>query len=405
MSRETIAGATSAIAGATAAAPRLRPDLRAALVVYRDSASWGGAYRVAQTLGAHLSAEGVEPHLVFAYGEPGPVGHSVDFSCHYLRAKGPRDLPAWRRARKFFRDLHPDLIHFVEPVIWLNAALLGIGGRKIWYSHGKLFPRYMTWLDMRLLHLVSRVNDGCVCISEGARENLIALGLGRAERCWTVYNAVDVTQFQRLPSRREARTRLGIPQEAKLLGMVCRLIEPKGCSDGLELLSRLDPGWHLLFVGEGPYRPELDRLVATRGLEGRVYFAGALGDVRPAYAAMDAFLFLSRYEPFGLVLAEAMAAGVPIFGLGGGGEYREPGYPLVRPDNAVLVERSHPEEWEKAESPAVLDELAGRILHFGDHRELYRPMLERARAWVGERFDAPRQAQAMAAVYRGVVEG
>ena len=386
-------------------APRTRPDLRVALVVYRDSAGWGGAYRVAETLGTHLGAAGVEAHLVFAYGEPGPVGQSAGFPCHYLRAKGPRNLPAWSRARGFFRDLNPDLIHFVEPVIWLNAALLGLGARKIWYSHGKLFPQYMKWLDLRLLYAVSRVNDGCVSISEGARENLIALGLGRPHACWTVYNSIDAGRFAHLPDRSKARARLCIPQEVKVLGMVCRLIEDKGCADALDLLGRLDPGWHLMLAGEGPYRGELERLTQSKGLQERVHFTGALADVRAAYAAMDAYLFMTRYEPFGLVLAEAMASGVPIFGLGSIGEYREPEFPLVRPDTAVLVERSHPEDIHAVESPAVLDELAERLLHFEDHPELYRAMTDRARAWVKEHFDAPRQAQAMAVVYRRVVEG
>ena len=404
MSREPItAGATSRIA--PAASSRTRPALRVALVVYRDSAGCGGAYRVAETLGAHLGAAGVDPHLVFAYGEPGPVGQSAGFSCHYLRATGPKDLPAWRRARKFFRDLNPNIIHFVEPVIWLNAALLGIGARKIWYSHGKLFPQYMRWLDLRLLHLVSRVNDGCVSISEGARNNLVALGLAGPDACWTVYNSIDTERFAHLPGRPQARASLGLAPDVKVLGMVCRLIEDKGCADALELLCRLDPGWHLMLAGEGPYRRELERLAQSKGLQERVHFTGPLHDVRPAYAAMDAYLFLTRYEPFGLVLAEAMAAGVPIFGLGSMGEYREPQYPLLRPDTAVLVERSHPEDIHAIESPAVLDELAERLLHFGDHPELYRAMTDRARQWVRERFDAPRQAQSMAAVYRHLVEG
>jgi len=231
---------------------------------------------------------------------------------------------------------------------------------------------------------------------------MIGLGLARPEACWTIYNSVDVERFEQLPSRAEARGQLRLPADAKVLGMVCRLFPDKGCADALELLSRLDPGWLLMFVGEGSYRSELERLVKAKGLQERVRFTGALGDVRPAYAAMDAYLFLSRYESFGLVLAEAMAAGVPVFGLGALGEYREPEYPLVRPDNAVFVERANPEE-VGAESPAVLDELAGRILHFEDHPELYDGMVERARAWVKERFDAPLQARAMAAVYARVL--
>src|SRR5207302_4259308 len=163
-------------------------------------------------------------------------------------------------------------------------------------------------------------------------------GLGTRDRLWTVYNAVDVSRFQMLPSRVDARRQLGVPTDVRLLAMVGRLTFNKGGWDALNVLTRLDDDWHLMFVGEGPYRGELGTLVRQRCLGDRVHFIEPLADVRPAYAAMDVFLFLTRYEPFGLVLAEAMAAGVPVLCLGALGEYREKSCPLVLPDNDVFVE-------------------------------------------------------------------
>jgi glycosyltransferase involved in cell wall biosynthesis len=135
------------------------------------------------------------------------------------------------------------------------------------------------------------------------------------------------------------------------------------------------------------------------GVAHRTHFAGLLDDMRPAYAAMDAFLFLSKLEPFGLVIAEAMAARVPVFGLAAEGAYRDALYPLITPENSVFVERVGPGDYVSPEPSAVIDELARRIDDFGTSPESYRPMIERAHRWVLERFDARVQAEAMSEVY------
>ena len=140
------------------------------------------------------------------------------------------------------------------------------------------------------------------------------------------------------------------------------------------------------------------------GIADRTHFAGMLADMRPAYAAMDAFLFLSKLEPFGLVIGEAMAARVPVFGLAGEGAYRDPLYPLVTPDNSIFVERSSPGDYMSPEPAAIIDELARRINEFGRNPATCLRMVDRAEQWVYERFDAHVQAEAMLDIYDLVLD-
>ena len=67
------------------------------------------------------------------------------------------------------------------------------------------------------------------------------------------------------------------------------------------------PGLALVFVGEGPYRTELERLLPD------AVFTGVLAgrDLATAYASSDVFLFPSTTDTFGNVIVEALAAGVP----------------------------------------------------------------------------------------------
>jgi glycosyltransferase involved in cell wall biosynthesis len=186
----------------------------------------------------------------------------------------------------------------------------------------------------------------------------------------------------------------------KLLGIVCRLVREKGCADLLSLITRLPAGWHGVICGDGPQKSELQARAAHLQVSDRIHFLGSLDDVRTVYSAIDAYAFLSSYEPFGLVLAEAMAAGVPVFGVSGDGEYLEPQYPLVRPDTAVMISGKRDVQGYLGDS--VIAELANRLEHFNRHSADYHQMIERARQWVQLCFAASVQAEGMTRVYQRV---
>jgi glycosyltransferase involved in cell wall biosynthesis len=182
------------------------------------------------------------------------------------------------------------------------------------------------------------------------------------------------------------------------------MVRYRGCDDAVRMVSRFGGEWHLMLCGDGPFRGELAALAEANGVRDRVHFTGLLDDVRQAYAAMNVFLYLARYDSFGLAVGEAMAAGVPVFGLAGDGEYRESEYPLVTSDNSSFVERSQPTNYAGPEDPEVLDELARRIEYYAPHPERYRPMIEHARGWVRERFNADTQARKVTEVYNAVLQ-
>jgi glycosyltransferase involved in cell wall biosynthesis len=109
-----------------------------------------------------------------------------------------------------------------------------------------------------------------------------------------------------------------------VLGHVGRLAREKN----LHYLARAvipwleaDAGRRFLLVGDGPESPELRERFARAGLEDRVLMTGKLtgSNLCDAYAAMDAFAFASLTETQGMVIAEAMAAGLPVFALDGPG--------------------------------------------------------------------------------------
>lgn len=120
---------------------------------------------------------------------------------------------------------------------------------------------------------------------------------------------------QALLCRDEARARLGIDNACTLLGAVGRLVEEKGFLPMLDVLyelARARAGIHLVLVGEGEQRPELEERIRCLGLERMVTLAGHRQDAAQLYQAFDVMLIPSRSEGLGLVLQEAVMAHVPV---------------------------------------------------------------------------------------------
>jgi glycosyltransferase involved in cell wall biosynthesis len=103
---------------------------------------------------------------------------------------------------------------------------------------------------------------------------------------------------------------------------VGRLVSRKHVDLGLRALAALDrPDVELLVAGDGTHRSRLEALADRLGVADRTTFLGFVpeADLPSLYAGSDAFLFLSRYEGFGLTFLEAMASGTPVIGTAVGG--------------------------------------------------------------------------------------
>ncbi len=100
-------------------------------------------------------------------------------------------------------------------------------------------------------------------------------------------------------------------EDVPLLLILARLHAKKGIDTALHALAAV-PTANLWIAGEGPERAAYEALTKSLGLESRVHFLGWRDDRAALLAAADICLMPSRYEPFGTVMAEAWAAGVPL---------------------------------------------------------------------------------------------
>jgi len=157
----------------------------------------------------------------------------------------------------------------------------------------------------------------------------------------TVYNGVNVLDFSSRSSVRSAyRRQLGIGDHCKLIGTIGRLHPVKGQRDLIEATKKLRtdfPDLHLILIGEGPYREQLQQHLISAQIPHTL--TGYLPDAWKLLPAMDLFVLPSLSEGMGLVLLEAAQAEVPIVAS------RVGGIPELLRDNvdALLSDPSDPE--------------------------------------------------------------
>ncbi len=250
---------------------------------------------------------------------------------------------------------------------------------------GHLDQPFSRWRHSVEVELVARAARTIVC-SSGMRDEVVH-GLGADEsRVVVVPNGVAPGTWTTTPAQQdEARAALGLTDEP-LLVLVGRLEHEKGAQDAVQALALLpDSRAHLALVGDGARRDDLRRLADDLGLDQRVHLVGRVDDVRVAatVGAADVALVPSRYEPFGLVALEAMAAGTPVVASATGG------LTDVVTDGATGL----------AVPPAAPERLADAITRLLDDQALATRLTTQALSTVHERFGWAAVASATAAVY------
>jgi glycosyltransferase involved in cell wall biosynthesis len=225
---------------------------------------------------------------------------------------------AWIRAhRQGF-----DVIHVNGFIAWaradVNAAHFVHDG---WYRCGFYPFRFLRGVYDTYQVLYTLLNVACerwafrhaqviVPVSHAVAAEVRALGLGiEPARLQVIHNGVDVDEFA--PGAAE-RARFGLPAAPFMLLFAGDLrMSRKNLDTVLHALVHTATDVHLTVAGilhNSPY----PALVASLGLTARVHFTGLVKDMPALMRSVDAFVFPSRYEPMGLVLLEALAAGLPV---------------------------------------------------------------------------------------------
>jgi glycosyltransferase involved in cell wall biosynthesis len=162
-----------------------------------------------------------------------------------------------------------------------------------------MLPAWQLALHRRL----ARHADGMIVASSAARDRLRAFGVPD-DRITVALQAADVEPFRAAP-----RNNGHGPVKIISAG---RLVPDKNFATLIEAFARLGAPGELEIVGTGPLEGELEQLAARRGVA--VRFRGHVppSEMPGLYGSADVYALISTYEPFGVAIREAAAAGLPI---------------------------------------------------------------------------------------------
>lgn len=281
----------------------------------------GGAERVAVNLSAEWAAHGWEVSLVTLlsratdfYTVDGQVRRVAlnisDGSGGFVDNALTANLHRIIRLRRVIRHIAPDVVLGIDtaPSVLSILATRGLSSKVIAteHCHPPMADGHRWRVLRRLLYSSADqvvaltgetriwLEQHCQCRKIKVIPNQVSL-------------PIPVIEPVLLPGRVVAPDR-------RMLLAVGRMTEQKGFDYLIDAFSQIAsdvPLWDLVILGDGEERDALEQRIASAGLNSRILMPGRAGNVSDWYASADLYVMSSRFEGFGMTLAEAMASGCP----------------------------------------------------------------------------------------------
>lgn len=252
-----------------------------------DGADWLHSETPFRTLCAHRTRDGLPSYIRLLHELKPSVVLSSGIDANILTWVGSFGLSEARRPQRFVRETNSHRVR--QDIGFLRRLLIG--------------PSY-------------RSATGVIALSEGVGKELIEDYKLAADSVTVIGNPVDVDGISRRAARARAEPAPWLDRwgsDVHVLLSVGRLHYQKGYDRLLKaffLAKQSNPNLRLVILGEGPDNASLLAQAAAMGMEDSILLFGFCDDVVPWYAHADMFVLLSRWEGFGHVIVEAMAAGV-----------------------------------------------------------------------------------------------
>jgi UDP-glucose:(heptosyl)LPS alpha-1,3-glucosyltransferase len=279
--------------------------VRVALVIEKFSPA-GGAERACANLARGLLARGHEVHVFASRIEPFPgiVAHALAADSHASFAAASRDALAKESfdiVQGFTRTPRQDVLRLGGGIHREYLARTDVVYSALGRWWRRVRPKERAELRLEAESLRPDASRRIIAVSKRVKEEAIRHYGVPAEKIDVVYNGVDAGEFK--PSdeaRRLIRNQIGVDEKDYLLLFCGSGFKRKGLEFAIRAVDRV-PSAKLAVAGEGsaPAHP-------------RVCMLGRRTDVSHLYAAADALILPTLYDPFPNVTLEAMAAGIPV---------------------------------------------------------------------------------------------
>lgn len=287
----------------------------------------GGVERVTLKLAGALRGQGIECRLALrqAHGEWLAEAKQIFTEVDVVAAEGMRNFV--RNLAKLIADWQPTHLITAFADIGLLTLLArrqsglrprlihGVHNTHVFANRREGFLGLLRFgLDNVITRLLYPRVDAIVCVSKGIEGEVKACCPSVSNQTHTIYNPIaDAAEIARIQTESRA------PSEPKseifrIVGLG-RLTHQKGFDVLIDAARKLQPAslpWRIDIYGDGPLRGDLQKQIERHGLQHRLCLRGYTDQPYAVLQEADLFVLPSRYEGFGLVIAEAMMHGVQI---------------------------------------------------------------------------------------------
>ncbi|HTM53083.1 MAG TPA: glycosyltransferase [Pirellulales bacterium] len=276
----------------------------------------GGAEKQLVLLAQHLPRDEFDVH-VCAISQSGELAGELERSGIPVTVIGKHfkfDPLSWMRLRRYLRELKPDLAQtwMFTANAYGRAAAISAGVPKIVASErcvDSWKAPYQLAIDRRL----ARRTDAIIVNSRGVQDFYAENGIP-PDKLRLIHNGIS-PDCDRSLGRAELLAKFELPENARLMGAVGRLWPQKRVKDliwATDLLKVVHDNTHLLIIGDGPQRKDLERFREHINIEDKVRFLGARNDVPRLMPHFDLLLLASSFEGLSNAIMEAMVCAVPV---------------------------------------------------------------------------------------------
>jgi glycosyltransferase involved in cell wall biosynthesis len=161
---------------------------------------------------------------------------------------------------------------------------------------------------------LGQITDRFLAVGSAVAAEAVRRRIAPVDRIRVVDSAITDAIVVRSPATRfQARGLLGVPPGMQVIGTVGRLDEQKAPYDFVNAIAALKRNDVVgIWVGDGPMRPDVERVIRDRGLADQILLLGHRTDVPAILPGFDVFALASLYEGVPCAIVEAMRCGVPV---------------------------------------------------------------------------------------------
>lgn len=277
------------------------------------------------------------------------------------------DIKCIFKIAKYIKITKPDIIHLHSSKAGALGRLASVCFRipVVYNPHGWAFDMNVSSKKKKLYIYVEKIlgkfTNKIINISDYEKKCALKYNVISEKKIKVIYNGVEVYKYKKESNVQEIMKKLGIPNNAFVIGMVGRITEQKSPDVFLEIANNLKnkiKNCYFILVGDGDLRNNIEEKIDGYGLKDKFLITGWTTDVPKYISIFNVGLLTSKWEGFGLVLAEYMASGKPVVASNVGGipNVIDNGY------NGILVDYGDVEGFSNAICEIKNDEVLAKNL-------------------------------------------